>query len=388
MQRLLKLPERANLIAIGGIKPGQPSTATEQASLKKALRPELTDFGLQVEEVKIGDPPVSDFLQLSAERLVLAPPLVETVRKLWPDSDLQPVITYLANTISLGDKRIPYSTVTGVDSNRKLGPLRDIMGKPVALAENEIALNDWAAGRLSAQVGDKITLTYYEPETTHGRLVEKLAPSLTLKFIAPLKNNDGELTPAADPHFTPELPGVTDERSISDWDLPFKLVEKITPEDEAYWDEYRTTPKAFVSYALAEKLWSTRWGSVSALRLLIKNGEPSVAEFSQQLTEAINPSDLGMKLLPVKQQGLAAARGTTSFEGLFLGFSFFLMASAVMLIALLFRLGAENRAAEVGILAATGWSAKRLRRVWLGETAIVALLGAVAGVLGGIAYAG
>ncbi|TWU21896.1 ABC transporter permease [Bythopirellula polymerisocia] len=387
MQRLLELPGRANLIAIGGVEPTEPSTVVHQDNLKKALRPELADFGLRVTETKIGAPTASHFLQLSAERLVLAPQLVETVRKLWPAEDIQPVVTYLANTISLGKNQIPYSTVTGVDSTEELGPLRDADGKPIVLADDEIALNDWAAQRLSGQLGDKITITYYEPETTHGRLVEKSTPPLALKFIAPLKNVDGELTAAADPHFTPELPGVTDERSISDWDLPFKLVETIETEDETYWDEYRTTPKAFVSYSLAEKLWSTRWGTVSALRIPMENDKPTVVEFTSRLTEAINPSDLGMKLLPVKQQGLAAARGTTSFEGLFLGFSFFLMASAVMLIALLFRLGAENRAREVGILATTGWGARKIRHIWLSEAAIVALVGAAIGVLGGIVYA-
>ncbi len=387
MQRLLELPGQANAIAIGRRDIDQPSSATEQAVLAQALRPELTDFGLQVTDIAIGDPPVSRFLQLSAKRLVLPPQLIQTVHQLWPSGDLLPVITYLANTISLGEKNIPYSTVTGVDSTTALGPLRDANGEPIVLAEDEIALNDWAARRLSAEIGDRITITYYEPETTHGRLVEKSTPPLTLRIIAPLKTATGQPTTVADPQLTPELPGVTDERSISDWDLPFKLVEKIGLEDEAYWDEFRTTPKAFVSFALAEKLWTTRWGTVSALRLPLENGDPTADDFSDSLRVAIEPSDLGMKLLPVKQQGLAAARGTTSFEGLFLGFSFFLMASAVMLIALLFRLGAESRAAEVGILAATGWGARRLGRVWLGEAAVVAMLGAVAGVLGAIAYA-
>jgi hypothetical protein len=34
-----------------------------------------------------------------------------------------------------------------------------------------------------------------------------------------------------------------------------------------------------------------------------------------------------MTFLPVKEQGLAAASGTTPFDGLFLGFSFFLIAA-------------------------------------------------------------
>ena len=41
------------------------------------LRPQLADFGLQLEEVAIGDS--NRFIQLSAERLVLAPYLVENM---------------------------------------------------------------------------------------------------------------------------------------------------------------------------------------------------------------------------------------------------------------------------------------------------------------------
>ena len=334
----------------------------------------------------IGEPAVSRFVQLAAERLVLAPYVVDIVEKEFGAAKPQAVVTYLANSINLGDKKIPYSTVTGIDSNKELGPLKNENGEPVVLADNEIALNDWAAERLGAKVGDTITLKYYEPETTHGELIERTTEPLTVKLIAPLKNADGQPTAVADEHFTPELPGVTDERSISDWELPFQLVEKISQADEDYWDEYRTTPKAFVSLALAKKLWSTRWGTISALRMPITD-DLTVEKVETKLSETIDPASLGMKWLPLKEQGLAASRGTTAFEGLFLGFSFFLMASAIMLIALLFRLGAEGRRTEVGILAAVGWSTKRLRRIWLVEAAIVATIGAVLGAIGGIAYA-
>ncbi len=381
LQRLLKIPGKANVIAVGG-----ENLRLVESRLETSLQPKLDDFGLQVAEVSIGEPPASRFVQISAERLVLPPYMVDVVQQTFPSSQPQAVVTYLANTINLGDAKIPYSTVTGVDSTHEFGPLRDEHGEPILLTEKEIALNEWAAEQLAAKVGDTITLKYYEPETTHGELVERTTEPLTIKAIVPLKSADGQPTAAADEHFTPELPGVTDERSISDWDLPFPLVEKISQEDEDYWDEYRTTPKAFVSLALAKKLWSTRWGSISALRLPLAEGI-TAESVSAKLTEKIDPTALGMKWLPVKAQGLAAARGTTAFEGLFLGFSFFLMASAIMLIALLFRLGTESRAAEVGILSAVGWGTKRLRRVWLAEAGVVAIVGAMLGSIAGIAYA-
>jgi len=63
------------------------------------------------------------------------------------------------------------------------------------------------------------------------------------------------------------------------------------------------------------------------------------------------------------------------------------MASAVMLTALLFRLGVEQRAREVGLLEALGTPLKKLRRLLLAEASIVAAAGALLGVLLGVGYA-
>ncbi len=73
---------------------------------------------------------------------------------------------------------IPYSLVTAVDSQPGLGPLLAADGKtPIVLGADEIALNSWAAADLKAQPGDRIRLTFYKPETTHGRLEEDSASS-------------------------------------------------------------------------------------------------------------------------------------------------------------------------------------------------------------------
>ena len=166
---------------------------------------------------------------------------------------------------------------------------------------------------------------------------------------------DGQPTAAADPHLTPELKGVTDQDSISDWDLPFELVEKIRQQDEDYWDQYRTTPKAFVSLAMAKRLWASRWGSISLVRIPTPGETASaVGDVTKKLEQQLKPADVGLVFLPVKQLGLAASSGTTPFDALFLGFSFFLIAAAVMLISLLFKLGVEQRAKELGTLGAMG----------------------------------
>ncbi len=108
----------------------------------------------------------------------------------------------------------------------------------------------------------------------------------------------------------------------------------------------------------------------------------------RRLLQHLTPSSLGLSFLPVKEQGLAASAGTTPFDWLFLGFSFFLMASAVMLIAILFQLGVEQRARELGTLAAVGVGRKRIARLLGREGLLVAAIGAAIGVVLGIGYAG
>ena len=138
-------------------------------------------------------------MQFSAERLVLPEYVVKLARDVFagpggqaPRLASQAAVTYLANTINLGDRMVPYSTVTGIDSTKALGPLRDEKGDPVVLADNEIALNDWTAERLGAKVGDTVTLKYYEPETTHGELIERTTEPLTVKLIATAQGCRGQ----------------------------------------------------------------------------------------------------------------------------------------------------------------------------------------------------
>ena len=371
LQNMLARSGRANAILVAG------------EVQDSALRPQLADYGLRVEQ---HDSPTKS-VSISSDQLVLPDAVVAAAKKAFVGKNLQPVVTYLANSLVIGkgddERRIPYSTITGVDSVAGIGPLLDDAGQPIRLADDEIALNRWAADDLGAKVGDAVTVKYYESESTHGVLREHQPPlRLRLAHIVELEK-DGQPTAAADPHLTPELPGVTDQESISDWDLPFELVEKIRPQDEDYWVQHRTTPKAFVSLATAKRLWASRWGTISLLRV----PDSTVASVTERLDKQLRPDDLGMTFLPVKRLGLAASSGTTPFDALFLGFSFFLIAAAVMLIALLFQLGVEQRARELGTLGAIGLRSKRIASLVSSEGLLVAAVGATVGTLAGVCYA-
>ncbi|MCA9270573.1 MAG: ABC transporter permease, partial [Planctomycetales bacterium] len=234
-------------------------------------------------------------------------------------------------------------------------------------------------------------LTFFEPESTHGEAIEQTA-SFLLAAVAPLAAPGEPATPATDPHFTPEVPGLTDKDSIDNWDPPFPYdasrVRSTPPnnQDDRYWKEHRATPKAFVSLAAGQKLWQSRFGSTTTIRIPATQ-EANAESVAVRLRAAISPSDLGFVFRPIKRSALTAAQGTTAFEGLFIGFSFFLIAAAVMLVAILFQLGIEQRASQVGLMLAVGLRRKLVARALGREGLLVAAVGGAIGVGLGVGYA-
>ena len=70
----------------------------------------------------------------------------------------------------------------------------------------------------------------------------------------------------------------------------------------------------------------------------------------------------------------------------FIYFSFFLMVSALLLTGLFFKLGIEQRTREIGVLRALGFSAAKIRGMFLLEGAVLAVAGAAMGVGAALAY--
>ncbi|MCX6631225.1 MAG: FtsX-like permease family protein [Candidatus Solibacter sp.] len=277
---------------------------------------------------------------------------------------VQPVLSYLANAIRIGARQVPYSVVTALDTAH------------APSGEDGIVLNHWAAADLGARVGDSVELDYFvwKPD---GQLHAETS-KFHVERIVPVDAADRDLTPA--------YPGIAESPSLRDWDPPFPLdLTRIRPRDEEYWNRYRTTPKAFIQLARGRKLWGTRFGSLTSIRIMPSPG-PGSGAFADALRAALPPSAMGMTVIPVKAQSLEAAQGATDFGEYFVYFSFFLMVSALLLTGLFFRLGIEQRKREIGILRSLGFSASKIRRVFLLEGAVLAMVGAAVGVGVALAY--
>ena len=402
-------PAQANVLMISS-KSNTPPAAEVSTVLRNSIRPTLEDFGLTLKRVtqEFGEgedaKTIFDYWSLSSDQLVLSDEAVTSISSAFPTAT--PVFTYLANDIRKPDQTsgIPFSMVASVDFGDSFEPVSAITNTSIhKLAENEIVLNQWAAADLDVQPGEKIIVTFFEPETTHGSQLER-STELSVVDVAKLTQPD-QASPAPissgtksgsfsvkpeitnDPDLTPEVPGVTDAVSIDNWDLPFETADKIRPQDDVYWEDFRTTPKAFVSLATGRRLWQSRFGMTTSFRIPVDAGDSD--QISRRLLDqfAVDNNELGMHLVAIKRQGLEASSGSTPFDVLFLALSMFVIGAALILVSILFRLGLQQRASEVGLLKAIGFDQRRIRRLWLCEMIIVASVGAVIGVLLGIGYA-
>ena len=243
-------------------------------------------------------------------------------------------------------------------------------------------LNEWAAKDLGAKLRDRITLDYYV-WLDQGQLVTR-STEVQVACIIPMEGI------AADRNLVPDYPGITESENVADWDPPFPMdLDRIRPQDEEYWKEYRTTPKAFVLLEFAQKLWQSRYGNLTSLRI---NPGPSQDfalmrfSFRQNLRRTLEPAEMGVAILPVRAEGLAASRGATDFGEYFLYFSFFLVVSALLLASLFFKFGIEQRLREIGTLQAIGFPRSKIRNLFLAEGLVLSLVGSLLGLLGAVAY--
>ena len=384
-QRALDQEQHINAIFVSGKQ--DPASQTESAAgqLQEMLAQTLTleDLGLSEKLHESGD-----YFYLESRELVLRPALArvaeEAAREI--ESKTSGVFTYLANRISAGTRTVPYSTVSGIDitESSPFGSLQMTDGTPApALGDDEILLNQWAARNLEVRPGDRIDLEYFVVGTS-GQLLTSRS-SLRLRGVVRLSGL------GADPSLTPDFPGIHGAMNIVDWDPPFPLdLSLVRPRDEAYWDRYRAAPKAFVALKTARKLWTSRFGSLTSLRVApdsdMNLGEAAEG-FRRRLLGTLRPEQSGLAFQPVKFQGLAATKGSTDFGMLFAGFTMFLIISAALWVALLIRFSIERRAREIGILMATGITPSFVRRLFLAEGAALTLTGGMVGLLGAAGYA-
>ena len=285
-------------------------------------------------------------------------------------------LTYFVNELRAGDgsdvkaNATPYSMVTAIDAAASgfVNP---------KLADGEIQITRWLADDLGVAPGAKLTLKYFVMGERR-QLVEK---ARTFTIAAPILEMDTpQLQTDADgkDSWMPDFPNVPDKKSFGKWKPGFDFdATRVRKKDEAYWEKYRGTPKAFVTLKTGQEMWGNRWGNLTSIRYPAGTKREQV----ERIAAFIDPAALGFRTVNLREQALAATNAPVDFGELFVYFSFFLIAAAAVLTGLLFTFTIEQRTAEAGLLLAVGWPVKKVRRLFLREGFVLALIGSLAGAL-------
>ncbi|MBN1974977.1 MAG: FtsX-like permease family protein [Sedimentisphaerales bacterium] len=288
------------------------------------------------------------------------------------DANSVGILTYFVNEIRLRDKFTPYSFVSAIQPSAvENGIIPDDM------KDDEIIINQWLADDIGANVGDSIELKYYVQMPM--RKLEEKSAGFKVRIILPIQGV------AIDSELMPDFPGLADAENCRDWEPGIEIdLDKIRDKDEKYWDDYKGTPKAFVTLSAGQKIWANRYGNITGVRYPIDN--LSESDIAQKILKKVEPASVGLFFMPVRELGGRAGGGTDDFGQLFLGLSMFLIIASLILTGLVFVFGVESRSEQIGMLMAVGLPQKLIKRLLMAEGAILAILGAAIGTLAAVLY--
>ncbi|NUM55153.1 MAG: ABC transporter permease [Candidatus Hydrogenedentes bacterium] len=349
LQQLAENEGKANLILAGR---GATLDAIDDA-LAKSWKPEFSGLRATVR---------GGVVQLESDRIFFD---AATERAALEIPGGQGALTYLVNSIGEGARSTPYSFMTAG------GPLT------ADLRDDEIVVNQWLADQLATREGENVSVAYYEVLPSN-KFVEHVR-EFTIKRVVPMADL------AQERELVPEFPGLSNVESCKDWKIGMPMDEKLLEDkpNEEYWKEHKQTPKALVSLAAGQSMWANRFGNLTAVRFADTQPDQVMAQLAQRMS----PRDAGLVVRAIREDAAAAVNQATNLGGLFLGLSFFLLISALILTGLLYAFGAQQRSEELGVLAALGFAKGRIYRIMLGEALLVALPGALLGTVFGVGYA-
>ena len=353
LQQKTGLNEKSNLLVFSS-----PDEKTDEAKLNEILGNSFHpgDAALRINALQD-----KNTVEIKSDRVFIDRSIQDSLGRLGADN----ILTYLVNSIAYGQKQTPYSFVSGISENRL----------PYSLGDHEIILNDWCAKDLGVQTGDSVQLSFYTIDAFRNLKTE--VSTFTVKAIE--RNQDALFRR----DLMPDFPGLADAKSCSEWDtgIPIDL-GKIRDKDEKYWEDFKGTPKAIVSYEVAAGLWGNRYGNATSMRL------PSVkiSSFKNNFGKLVSPKTIGLSVRDVKDSGLRAASNGVDFGELFLSLSFFVIVSGILLMVLLYSLYLHSRRAEIDKLKAIGLNKKTIFFLFFSEILIPVLTGNLLGVILGIFY--
>jgi len=350
----LNLDNLNNIILVGR------NDQVNETDLDNSLRKNWTlrDAGLKINQL-------NNEFELVSDRIFIDTPITEGIDSL--NIPNEKILTYFVNSLKIKERETPYSFVTAAPNG--------FIGEEIS--DSEIIINSWLANDLNAKIGDSINMKYFVMGSL--RTLQEKSDMFIVKSIIPITDS------IFNSNLMPDFPGLSDAGNCSDWDtgIPIDL-KKIRDKDEDYWNDFRGTPKAFISLEKGLELWKNKFGSYTSIRFdgsgINKDG------LAQKVISEISPADLGLSFINLRFQGKRAAANGVDFGELFLSLSFFVIAAAILLLVLIYSLNSESRMSEAGMLFGMGFTKKQIIKLRFSESVVSIILGAIFGALAGILY--
>lgn len=358
----------ANFLLLG--TPGYGEIDPEDAKLALDQSWTLEDAGIEIRELR-----ESEEWSVRTRQVFLPDGLVDQTRK--AEKESYGVLTYLVNAIENqkdGNESslIPYSMMSAVEP-RKV----DFLGED--WQEDYIALNEWAAGDLNVSLGDPVKVSFYT--VGERRKLNESSRTFELRKILAMPNPVPE---DFESDWTPRFPGLSDAESCGEWDTGIPIVHEVRERDEDYWNQYRGSPKGFVSLQAGQKMWGNLWGSLTGIR--INRQSLSKEQLASRLRNNLKAEDAGLVLRPLRMDARESVESPVDFGQLFLSFSLFVIFAAMALTGMLYAFSMEQRNQQVGLLLGLGWSVRKVRALFWTEGFTVAIFGSAWGVLFAVFY--
>ena len=352
----------ANFLLLGALIDNKVNLKLAKKSMDQSWT--LEDAGIEIKELRN-----SNVWSVRTRQVFLSDNLANQASRLSDKS--VGVLTYLVNAIENksgkdGTALVPYSMMSAVAPQSV-----DFLSKD--WKDRDIALNQWAADDLNASLGDSIRVSYYTVGERR-KLIES-SREFVLRKILPMPQAIPE---NQESDWTPRFPGLSDAESCGEWDTGIPIIHKVRDRDEHYWDEYRGTPKGFISLRAGKEMWGNRWGSLTGLRIDKRN--ISKEEIKKSLRKNLHAEDAGLLIRSLLEDAQKAVESPVDFGQLFMGFSFFVILAALAITGMLFSFSMEQRSQQIGVFRAIGWKTIKLRLVYWGEGLLTAGIGSFVGV--------
>lgn len=355
----LKTPQAANLLLIA-----RSSNALSVERLEQALRQtwSFDDLALQW-RADAG----TDFVDLISSRIFIPAAIIRAAQAVEPQTAA--ALTYFVTQFSCRQAATPYSFITGVAALDPCRHLPAAMEIPT-LRDDQLIINQWLAEDLHAGAGDTVRLTYWIVD--RFRELQTLHADLTVQAVTSMKG------PLSRGKWTPNFPGLAEVESCSQWDasIPIELA-KIRPSDEAYWQTYRMTPKAFLNYHTAVRLFSSEQATATLLRFA--GTDAKIPQWETAMLRRITPAEMGLVFRDAATSGRLAHEKAMNLGSLMLSLSMFVIVAAILLAVVLVSFSIQQRQKPLAALLALGLSPGQVGRLYLLEIAMMLFAALVLG---------